>query len=120
MKTLEQLAQPDSTLQDFIEFFSAIPEEKWTVGQLVDSEGRCCARGLLGTRSDMAKEEFYQSPADRRLTELLPGGETWGSRGNCSVGMFKLIMANNGNIRSGEQIAREGAKQRVLDHLTSL
>lgn len=38
------------TLQDYYNFFAAIPDEKWCRFQLLDNEGRSCARGHLGSR----------------------------------------------------------------------
>lgn len=41
------------TAQDFINFFTAIPAEKWGVGRFFNATtGQCCARGLLGERND--------------------------------------------------------------------
>jgi hypothetical protein len=44
------------TAQEFKEFFSAIPEEKWFIGYFVSDKdpNMCCALGHLGHRFDKA------------------------------------------------------------------
>ena len=44
------------TAAEFIEFFEAIPEEKWTVGSFIDEQGQCCAYGHLGCRDGQFPE----------------------------------------------------------------
>lgn len=38
------------TAQEFIDFFEAIPEDRWCVNLLNDGDGRSCALGHLGVR----------------------------------------------------------------------
>jgi hypothetical protein len=38
------------TSTDFIKFFEPIPEEKWCVGEFINTDGKCCALGLCGGR----------------------------------------------------------------------
>ena len=37
--------------QYFIDKFTAIPDDRWIVGDYVDDDGRCCALGHCGVRS---------------------------------------------------------------------
>lgn len=41
----------------FIAKFEAIPEEMWMTDDFTDSDGRCCARGHCGERSDRDTKE---------------------------------------------------------------
>ncbi len=43
------------TLEDYIAFFRAIPEERWICDNF-EHAGRCCAYGHLGNRWDVASE----------------------------------------------------------------
>jgi len=51
MKTLNDLNE-NSTLQDFIEFYEGIDEDKWCIKNFIDDKGCCCAEGWLGNRRD--------------------------------------------------------------------
>jgi len=44
-------AEKPWTIDDYIAFYEAIPEDKWTTGDFVDGFGRCCALGHLGFRN---------------------------------------------------------------------
>lgn len=52
------------SVDDYISFYAAIPEEKWTTGDFVDGFGRCCALGHLGfrncTESPVMHSEFFR------------------------------------------------------------
>jgi len=41
------------TLQEFIDFFESIPEDRWCINKFVDDDGRCCAAGHLGLRTSV-------------------------------------------------------------------
>lgn len=41
----------------FINKFEAIPEDRWTTRDLVDSQGRCCALGHCGIRESVHMNE---------------------------------------------------------------
>jgi hypothetical protein len=61
-KTPSQL----KTLQDYYDFYAAIPANKWCVDSLEDN-GKCCAIGHLGLRST-----FDKRPATiARLAKLI-------------------------------------------------
>lgn len=55
------------TAKEFHDFFSAIPEEKWTIGAFLSDDGKCCALGHLGcswddtTENGMAIENIFQA-----------------------------------------------------------
>jgi len=59
MKTLEQLNE-NSTIQDFIEFYEGIPEDKWITHNYVDKlNPECkCALGHLGCTDEMQCNEL--------------------------------------------------------------
>lgn len=63
------------TAKEFYDFFSAIPEEKWTIGTFLSEDGRCCAMGHLGCSRDnttapgMALENIFQATG-RFVTEV--------------------------------------------------
>jgi hypothetical protein len=44
------------TLGEYYDFFEAIPEEKWGVGEYYNNKGQCCALGHLGVR-----ESFFET-----------------------------------------------------------
>lgn len=44
-------------LDYYIQFFSAIDENKWTTGTFIDDKGNCCGLGHLGEREDAIKRE---------------------------------------------------------------
>lgn len=66
MKTPAEL----HTATDFLQFFEAIPEEKWCVGKYRDSEGRSCAYGHLGIGVDDAGDEAT-APISSRINRYL-------------------------------------------------
>ncbi len=53
-------------LQYFINKFTRIPKREWGTGQFMDNNGKCCALGHLGMRSD------HSTPEAKALIKLLP------------------------------------------------
>lgn len=54
------------SLEDYIAFFRAIPEERWCEGTWKDNQGRKCAEGWLGCSA-----QCPYTASDSRLTLLL-------------------------------------------------
>ena len=102
---LTDLNPETATLEDFYEFFAAIPEDKWCVIRF-EHNGRHCARGHLGTR-----DRLMPAPLEQRLKFLLISGGS---------GLSELVEANNGIMWPYGEIANNGAKHRVLKFLANL
>lgn len=41
----------EKTIDDYISFYQAIPDDKWCTGVFTTDDGRCCALGHLGERN---------------------------------------------------------------------
>lgn len=94
MKTLKDLNE-NSTLQDFIEFYEGIPENKWCIGEYTNPFGQHCAYGHLGT------DDYNILPVESKLGKFAQG-----------------LMTVNDNINS--YYKQPTPKQRVLAYLKDL
>ena len=63
---MDKSAEQCKTAQDFHNFFSAIPEEKWLSGTYIATSGACCALGHCGERLD---KDSARANALRKLFE---------------------------------------------------
>lgn len=70
------------TIEDYIAFYSAIPEDKWCTGVFTTDEGSCCALGHLGEREDaISREDVWKfrsllnslGSSDHEITEVNDG-----------------------------------------------
>lgn len=71
MKTAERESEL-KTVDDFIEFFSGIPEEQWCCESFKNPDGRCCAAGHLG------EDAFTETKNGSNLERLMGDwGTVW-------------------------------------------
>jgi len=90
------------SIQDFIDFYEAIPEEKWTTGNY-EKDGRCCAYGHLGFRGKIWNQE---DPILQKLFFVLQG-----------LNINNLIDINDGiDVKS----LGPTPKQRILNYFKEL
>lgn len=67
------------TLQEFYDFYSAIPDERWCIGEFVKGK-TSCALGLIGERGDCPDLSF----STKLFTKLL------------GLSMEEIIFVNDG------------------------
>lgn len=74
----------EKTIDYYISFYQAIPDDRWCTGVFITDEGSCCALGHLGEREDAINRkeliEFRQlldlyGSSDHSITDVNDGAD---------------------------------------------
>lgn len=113
---METLTATTYNKQYFMEFFAAIPEDKWCINEQQNGLGQECAVGLLRTNEQRRARVWANAESNERVKALLDLFKASGISGskNDEYG-FCIAYINNGD---DSNYLQNTPKQRILAALS--